>query len=66
MEKKFYRIDEIAWLLGVSKRTIYRMLAEGELLPVKIRSSIRVPVESVENYIKKIINKAELDNGPSK
>lgn len=41
----FYRVDEVAEMLDVSVRTVYRKVAEKEIPSVPIRGIIRIPVQ---------------------
>ena len=65
MKKKFYRPDEIAWQLNCSKRTVFRLIADGYLLafPIQEKGSIRIPRESFESYVRKQTEKYQLDKG---
>jgi len=54
--KALYRIDEVADILSVSRRTVYRLLAEGKLKghsrnPRK--PGMRITAWSVKEFIKK-------------
>lgn len=42
MTKEFYRPDEAAAILDVSKKTIYRHIRDGKLRAVRIRSVLRI------------------------
>jgi excisionase family DNA binding protein len=48
--KKLYRPDEVATILALSKRTVYRMLQDGRLHGVKIHGTRlwRIPKETLE------------------
>lgn len=54
--KGYYRPDEVAEFIRVSKRTIYRMIAEGQLGVVKLRtaSSWRVPRGAIVELVGEI------------
>lgn len=41
-QKPYYRVDEVAHYFGVSKVTIYRLIAEGELPAARVRRSLRI------------------------
>ena len=43
--KLFYRVDEVAELLDVSVRTVYRKVAEGVIPSVALRGTVRIPVK---------------------
>ena len=48
-KKKFYRPDEVAELLSLSRRTVYRMMRDGRLAGVKWGDGPwRIPQESVK------------------
>ena len=42
-----YPIDETAALLGVSRRTVYELIARGELRPVRIGARQRIPADEL-------------------
>ncbi len=42
LTKEFYRPDEAAAILDVSKKTIYRHIRDGKLRAVRIRSILRI------------------------
>ena len=46
--KEFYRPDEAAALLDVSKKTIYRLIKEEKLKAVRIRSVLRISRQELE------------------
>jgi excisionase family DNA binding protein len=45
-------VNEAAKLLCVSGRTVWRMIADGQLKAVHIRGCTRVYLHSVEEYLK--------------
>ena len=62
MKKKLYRTDQVAEMLGMSRRTVYRLLESGELESHNDspgRRGLRVTVDSVENYLSKFRNKSD-------
>jgi excisionase family DNA binding protein len=42
---------EAAAALGVSDRTVRRLVADGDLEAVNVRSSVRIPGEEIKRYI---------------
>ncbi len=46
--KEFYRPDEAAALLDVSKKTIYRLIKDNKLKAVRIRSVLRISRQELE------------------
>ena len=51
--KKLLRVGEVADGLNCSTRTVYRLIADGELSALRIRSSLRVYSESVDDYLRR-------------
>ncbi len=49
-KKNFFRPDEVAELLLLSKRTVYRMLRDGRLTGVyRPKHPVRIPREAILN-----------------
>ena len=49
MQKRFLRPDEVALLLALSRRTVYRMIRDGRLSGVKLGAGPwRIPWEGLE------------------
>jgi excisionase family DNA binding protein len=46
-------VKQVAAMLGVSSRTVWRMIAEGQLKAVRVRGCTRVYLQSVEEYLKR-------------
>lgn len=46
-----YPINETADLLGVSRRTVYELIARGELRSVRIGARQRVPAAELERLL---------------
>ena len=53
MDKRTYRIDEMADELHVSKRTIQREIARGEIDVMHIGRAVRIKKEAIEQYEQK-------------
>ena len=50
--KRFFRPDEVAALLALSRRTIYRMIRDGRLAGVKLGPGPwRIPRASLESLL---------------
>jgi len=45
------RVEEVAEVLGVSRGTVYKLIQDRHLIRVKIGSSTRIPMKSVERYV---------------
>ena len=50
-ETPFVRIPEAAKFLDVCPKTVYRMLARGELAYKKVRGSIRIPKAALLKFV---------------
>ena len=48
--KDNFSIREVAEKLGCSERTIYRLIGDGEIIAFKVRGSLRVTGESLDEY----------------
>ncbi len=58
-------IKAVAGILGASTRTIYRLIADGELTAFKLRGALRVTEESLDAYRIRQISKYIEENGIS-
>lgn len=47
MEDRFYTIDEVAELLGLSSQTIRKLVKEGRIKAIRLGHAYRIPVESM-------------------
>lgn len=61
--KDVLRPDEAADILKTSKRTIYRLINEGELEAFHVRGVLRITAQSVTVYIRRQIRKFQEENG---
>lgn len=52
-----FTVAETADMLGVSKRTVETLIAEGELVPVYIRSARRISKDQIEAYLRSASNR---------
>lgn len=43
--KQFYRVDEVAQILDISRATLYRRIQDGTIPSRTIRGTIRIPVD---------------------
>ncbi|MBO6740433.1 MAG: helix-turn-helix domain-containing protein [Phycisphaerales bacterium] len=53
LDQPYYRVLEAADLLRVSRRTVERLIAAGELVKIKVRRSTLIPSESLAKYLEK-------------
>lgn len=61
--KRNLRLEEAAEFLGTSKKSIYRLISDGELRAFRVRSSLRIPMEALEEYRRQQIAIFEEQNG---
>jgi excisionase family DNA binding protein len=50
MERLYYRVPEIAEMLGISRASAYLLVKRGELNAVTIAGTVRVPVAALSAY----------------
>jgi excisionase family DNA binding protein len=43
-------VDQVAVYFAISVRTVYRMLDEGDLIGIKIRSCLRVSLKEIRRF----------------
>lgn len=60
MEDRFYTIDEVAELLGLSSQTIRKLVKEGRIKAIQLGHAYRIPVESIQ-YLKRNIYETPRD-----
>jgi excisionase family DNA binding protein len=48
--KRYWRIDEVAGYFAVSERTVYRLVDDGDLQAIRIRSCRRVSQEEIRRF----------------
>jgi excisionase family DNA binding protein len=52
LNKRYFRPDEVATLLALSRRTIYRMMRDGRLPGIKLGAGPwRIPRENLEDLL---------------
>lgn len=52
MQKHVYTVCDIAEILQVSPKTVYRMVKSGDIGALWVRGQIRITAESLEAYLK--------------
>jgi len=65
MDKQVLRPDEAAAYLRVSKRSIYRLVAAGQLPAFKVGASLRIQKKAVREFIRRQIEDFEYETGYS-
>ena len=56
--KRYLRIDEVADYFAVSDRTIYRLVDDGDLQAIRIRSCRRVSQEEIKRFEERLADEA--------
>ena len=59
--KNLLRPDEAAGRLNISKRSVYRLVAEGQLVGLYVRSVLRIQADSIDGYVKRQIMRYKLE-----
>lgn len=57
--RQFYRVEEVADILGVSRATAYRMINEGSIPSIRLKGCIRIPISA---FRQRYPEKAETQN----
>lgn len=52
-ERALIRPEDVAVMLSVSKRTVYRLVASGELPAIRLDRCVLVPVAGVHEWIER-------------
>lgn len=50
-EMKFYRVEEIAEMLFVTKQTVYKYITDGKLEAVKVGNKLLISEESLRKFL---------------
>ena len=53
MNRKAYKIGEVAQALGIGKTTIHKLLREGELQKIKLGRSTLVSADSIDALLQR-------------
>tara|TARA_R110000824_G_C15186648_1_gene674342 strand:+ start:1123 stop:1293 length:171 start_codon:yes stop_codon:yes gene_type:complete len=48
MQRKTYKVNEVARILGLGRTTIYKLIEQGELRRIKIGASTLIAADSVD------------------
>ncbi len=58
MNRKLYRVEEAAQLLGVGRTRVFDLIKLGELRSVKIGGSRRIPAAVLDEYVERLLASA--------
>ena len=61
-ERLLYRISEAADILGVSRSTLYRLIASGELATIRVGTAPRIPAKVLERFVDQAVRNVRIDN----
>ena len=53
-DKLLLRLDEAARALGVSRATLYRLIAAGRLRAVRVGRATRIPARELERFVREL------------
>lgn len=48
VQRKTYKVNEVAGLLGLSRTTIYKLIGQGELQRIKLGATTLIAADSVD------------------
>ena len=52
--KRLYRVPEVAEMLSVSAKLVWKLIADGRQIPVvRIGRSVRIPAEAIDDLIER-------------
>jgi excisionase family DNA binding protein len=46
-------VNEVAGLLGISRKTLYALIRRGELIPIRVSERLRFESGEVRNYLER-------------
>lgn len=52
-DERLLRLPEVADRLALSRTAIYRLIAQGELQPIRIGGAVRFPTSAIDQLIEK-------------
>lgn len=51
--KRVYTIGEVGTILSLSRRSIHRLIARGDLEVIRLGRAVRIPVASIDALVEK-------------
>lgn len=58
-------IKQASAMLSISRSVIYQLMDAGQLTPIRIGRSVRLPVEQLERFVADRLADADRDGGPA-
>ena len=52
--KQYFSVDEVCTYFSISDDTVYRLIREGLLPRIKIRSSVRISIKEIKKLEKRL------------
>jgi excisionase family DNA binding protein len=66
MTQQFFRVREMAEMLGISRASAYRLVSQGDLPSVTVAGTIRVHRSAAEEFVGRLLAQPESPgNAPS-
>lgn len=53
MDRKAYKVNEVALALGLSRTTIYKLIGDGELRRIKLGATTLIAADSVDALLQR-------------
>ena len=60
---RMLRPDQVATRLAVCTRTVYRLVTDGKLIGLRVGNRLRIPEDSVTQYINRQIELLAVETG---
>ena len=48
-------VEDAAALLGIGRTTLYELIRQGDVLPIRIGRCVRIPQRELEAYVDRLI-----------
>ncbi|WP_035282017.1 helix-turn-helix domain-containing protein [Actinokineospora spheciospongiae] len=58
MDRKLYRVEEVARIMQIGRSKVFDLMRTGELASVKIGGSRRVPARAIDSYLDRLMDEA--------
>jgi excisionase family DNA binding protein len=58
MERRFFRVREVAEMLAISRTSAYSLVRSGQLPAVEVAGTIRVPRDAAERFVERLMSGA--------
>ena len=58
MDRRLYRVEEVARIMQIGRSKVFDLMRSGELASVKIGGSRRVPASAIDRYLDRLLDEA--------